>query len=110
MASRVAKVESLIQQIVAAGMLEYVDRQAAAIVTVTRVDASPDLRHATIWLGVLGSEPVRQAAYVKVLEAKADLQRVVARRSTTKFVPHLTFKLDTGGEYAAEIDQLLRRL
>ncbi len=110
MSQRIAKVESQVQQMVAAGLLEYLDRGVAAIVTVTRVDAAPDLRHAIVWLGVLGDQTGQEKILAQVLEVKVELQQAVAKRSTAKFVPRLTFKLDTGGEHAADIDLLLRQL
>jgi ribosome-binding factor A len=34
----------------------------------------------------------------------------LGRKMVTKFVPHLHFRRDTGGAYAAEIDRLLKHL
>jgi ribosome-binding factor A len=109
MSQRIAKIESLIQHVVAAGLTELLERDAAAI-TVTRVDVSPDMRNAIIWLGILGSEAETERLFNRVLGCRPELQAVVAGRLTTKFVPRLSLKLDTGGAYAADIERLLKSL
>lgn len=109
MTQRVAKVESLIQQVVATALVQLLDADAAAV-TVTRVDAAPDLRSAVVWIGLLG-EPVRQdGLWAHIESERRELQEALAGHMTTKFVPRLTFKRDTGGEYAAEIDRLLKKI
>jgi ribosome-binding factor A len=103
MSQRVAKVESLIQQVVAGSLPELLEADAARA-TVTRVDAAPDLRNATVWIGLLGDGEL----WDKVVELTAELQRRVAARTTMKFAPRLHLRQDTGGAYAAEIERLLR--
>jgi ribosome-binding factor A len=109
MSQRIAKIESLIQHIVAVGLTDQLEGDAAAI-TVTRVDVSPDMRHAIIWLGILGSATEHERLLKRVLGRRPEIQAIVAGRLSTKFVPRLDFKLDTGGAYAAEIDRLLKAL
>ena len=109
MSQRVAKVESLIQQVVATGLARILEQDATGV-TVTRVDAAGDLRNATVWIGLLG-QPANQARIWRRIEGiRGELQGELSGQMTTKFVPRLLFKQDTGGEYAAEIDELLRRL
>lgn len=106
---RVAKVESLIQQVVATKLIELLERDAAGV-TVTRVDAAPDMRNATVWVGLLGDETEQERLWGHVLAERAEVQATLGMQMTTKFVPHLHFKRDTGGEYAAEIERLLKGL
>jgi ribosome-binding factor A len=106
---RVAKVESLIQQVVATTLIERLERDAAGV-TVTRVDAAPDLRNATVWIGLLGNEKQQEALWGRVEKERGEIQTVVGRKLTMKYSPRLQFKRDTGGEYAAEIDRLLRSI
>jgi ribosome-binding factor A len=109
MSQRVAKVESLIQQVVATELVKLLERDAAAV-TVTRVDASPDLRYAIVWIGLLGEPKRQEELWAHIERERHDLQVALGAKMTTKFVPRLTFKRDTGGEYAAEIDRLLRKI
>jgi ribosome-binding factor A len=105
---RVAKVESVVQQRVAASIRELLEADAA-YVTVTRVDVSPDLRSAIVWLGLLGDEPQMKHVWDRLTGLRGELQAEVARAMTTKYVPQLHLRQDTGGAYAAEIEALLRQ-
>ena len=104
---RVAKVESVIQQAVAEEIRAVLEGAAAAV-TVTRVDAAPDLRSAIVWIGLLGNEAQTALMWTRLQGLRGDLQAKVARKMTMKFSPQLHLRLDTGGAYAAEIDRLLR--
>ena len=109
MSERVAKVESLIQQVAATSLRNLLEGDAA-YVTVTRVDAAPDLRNASVWIGLLGADDKQAAVWERVQHLTAAIQADVAAKMTMKYSPKLHLKRDTGGAYAAEIDQLLKRL
>ncbi len=110
MSQRTAKVESLVQQVVAKGILELLEADSARV-TVTGVDVAPDLRYAVVWIGVIASDEVAQTAlFEKVTKIAGQLQHRLAVVITTKFVPRLDFKLDTGGQYAEHISRLLNNL
>ncbi len=109
MSQRPAKVESLIQSVTAKALFDLLEKEAA-MVTVTRVDVAPDLRTATIWVGLLGAPVAQEKLWKRIEYFRPDIQRAVGAAMTTRFIPRLTIKQDTGGEYAAHIDQLLRGL
>ena len=106
---RVAKVESVIQQAVASEIRNLMGGDAARI-TVTRVDAAPDLHSAIVWIGLLGDDDQMATLWKRLEHARGDLQTALAGQMTTKYAPHIHLRQDTGGAYAAEIDQLLRGL
>jgi len=106
---RVAKVESLIQQSVAAELSRILERDAAAV-TVTRVDCAPDLRNATVWIGLLGAPAAQDRLWGRIEGILGVLQAAVGAKFRMKYAPRINVKRDTGGEYAAEIDRLLRGL
>src|SRR4051794_5020566 len=103
MSQRTNRVESLIHQIVAA---ELTRLPAAARLTVTGVQVSPDLRQATVWVGALAnSSEQAESLFESAEENRDDIQAAVAKRLTTKFIPRLTLRRDTGGEYADHINR-----
>lgn len=82
---------------------------AGVSVTVSEVRVGADLRHAVVYVAPLGGGD--GAAMVAALErARPFLRRRLARQVRLKFVPDLDFRLDTSFEYAAKIDDLLRRI
>lgn len=103
MSQRIAKVESLVRQTVAPQMVELMGSEGA-LVTVTAVDVSPDLRHADIWIGIVNDD---ELVFERVLEQRSELQRQLASVMTTKFVPKINLRHDSGGRYADHINRLL---
>lgn len=84
------------------------DLLARTIVSVSEVRVSPDLRHATVFIKVLGGgddQPV-----VKALATHARyLRGEVARKLATKYTPDLRFRADESFDAGARIDAILRR-
>lgn len=81
---------------------------APALVTVTEVRVSPDLKNATAFIMPLGGE--RMAEIVKVLNAAIGFFRhTVAKEVQLRSVPRLTFAPDTSFDYANKIETLLHQ-
>ncbi len=109
MSQRVAKIESQIQRVVALALVDLLGPESARV-TVTRVDAAPDLRNAVVWVGILGQTKEQEAIFATIERGRAEAQAEVARQSTAKFAPRLHFRRDSGGAHAADIERLLRGL
>lgn len=109
MSQRTEKVESLVRQTVAQALMQSLAADSARV-TVTGVDVSPDLKQATVWIGVVGNDKQTKALWEQIEAAKSETQRAVNKTMTTKYVPHLNFRQDAGGEYAAHIDSIIRDL
>jgi ribosome-binding factor A len=77
-------------------------------VTVTAVKTSPDLRHARVYISVLGDEPTREASIEGLRSAHGYLQSRIAAELTLKRTPALAFEYDQTVDRAARINELLR--
>jgi ribosome-binding factor A len=109
MSQRTEKVQSLVRQRVASALAETLAGDNA-LVTVTGVDVSPDLRQATVWIGLLGSDQDQDRVWELVESSRAETQAAVAKAMTTKYVPHLEFRRDRGGDYAQHIEGIIKQL
>jgi ribosome-binding factor A len=76
-------------------------------ITVTEVQASPDLRNATVYVTALGGQGTEEAVK-KLGAASHKIRRVLAPKLAMKFIPDLHFKRDASFENADRIDKLLR--
>ncbi|HVW19431.1 MAG TPA: 30S ribosome-binding factor RbfA [Solirubrobacteraceae bacterium] len=76
-------------------------------VTVTAVETSPDLRHARVFVSVLGDEAERRASLAGLSSAHGILQRRVADELRLKNTPQLDFIEDDTARRAARVDWLL---
>jgi ribosome-binding factor A len=76
-------------------------------VTVTDVKTSPDLRHARVYVSVLGDAPAREATLAGLRSAHGFLQGRVAGELRLKRTPELRFELDETAERAARLERLI---
>lgn len=76
-------------------------------VTVTGVKTSPDLRHARVYVSVLGSDPERSETIDGLRSAHGFLQRRLASELTLKHTPSLSFEYDESVDRGMRISQLL---
>ena len=77
--------------------------------SITHVEVSGDLRHAKIFVSVMGS-PEDQAATMKGLKHAAGyLRHELAERITLRYMPELVFKLDTSIAEGAKVLELIRQ-
>ncbi|MEY5027416.1 MAG: Ribosome-binding factor [Verrucomicrobiota bacterium] len=82
----------------------------APLVTVQQVDCTPDLKHAHVYLSVIGSDAQRHRTLEQVQSKRPQLQHAISRRIVMKYTPQLHFKLDTGIERGTKIIQILDEL
>lgn len=78
-----------------------------ALITVTEVRTSGDLRHAKVFVAIL-AEKDQQAEILKRLQHKRqDLRQELADRIVLKYVPTLDLRIDESAERASRIEELL---
>ncbi len=77
-------------------------------VTVTAVKTSSDLRHARVYVSVLGDDHARAESVEGLRSAHGFLQSRVASELTLRRTPELTFEYDDTVDNAARINELLR--
>ncbi len=76
-------------------------------VTVTAVKTSPDLRHARVYVSVLGDERQRTESLAGLNSAQGFLRRGVGAELALKHTPALAFHHDETIDQAMRIHQLL---
>ncbi len=77
-------------------------------VTVTGVKTSPDLRHARVYVSVLGDEHERAASLDGLRSAHGFLQSRVAGELSLKHTPALSFHYDESVDRGLRISELLQ--
>lgn len=76
-------------------------------VTVTGVDTSPDLRHARVYVSVLGGEPEREEAFEGLASAAGFLQSQVGAELRMKRTPTLEFVHDPSIDHGMRMERLI---
>jgi len=81
------------------------------LVTIQDVDITPDLKHAHVFVSVLGGgETASNAVLAQLHEHRKDLQYKLSRRVILKFTPQLHFKLDIAVERGSRVIDILSNL
>lgn len=107
---RIGRVEKEIREVIATYLLGGFKGDLHGFVSVSRVQVSRDLRHAKVFVTVMGTDAEREAT-LEALESHAyEIQGEVNRALRMKFVPRLSFAYDTGMENSIRVDQILRNL
>ncbi|MDP6498815.1 MAG: 30S ribosome-binding factor RbfA [SAR202 cluster bacterium] len=81
------------------------DPRLNAVVSITRVVSSSDLRSARVYISVMGNQETKQAALAGIQSAASYLRRELRDRINMKHTPFLSYELDASLD---EADQLLR--
>jgi ribosome-binding factor A len=106
---RLARVSEVVREVAAEAILFDLKDPRVKNVTVTRAEVAGDLQHAKVYVSVMGTEK-EQALTMHGLKASAGfVQSKLAKRLTTRFVPHVTFVKDDGVKRSLEIARLIRQ-
>ena len=109
MSERMRRVNESVRQVLAEAVPELKDPRIG-LVTVTGVETAPDLRHAVVFVSVLGSEKKKRASMIGLDAAHGVLQARLARQLRMKRTPQLTFEYDQSVERGVRMSQLIDEL
>lgn len=105
--NRVEKVNSLIQHILGNIILPY-SKNGEALITVSKVETSRDLRWAKVWITIVNGDDEK---IMNMLNHHLyDIQGELNRAMEVKIVPRLSFHLDTSGRYAQHINEIFHQI
>lgn len=77
-------------------------------VSITDVAVSEDLRHARVFVSVLGDDDAKAQTMAGLHSAQGFIRAEVAKRMRTRYTPEIAFKLDESIERGTRIMSLIR--
>jgi len=104
---RMRRVDEAVRQVLSDALSHDVKDPRVGFVTVTDVKTSPDLRHARVYVSVLGDPASREASMEGLRSAHGFLQGRVAGELHLKHTPSLQFVYDDTAERAQRLVQLI---
>jgi ribosome-binding factor A len=104
---RMRRVDEAVREVLSAAIAQGLKDPRVGFVTVTGVDTSPDLRHARVYVSVLGDDRQRELTLEGLRSAHGVLQRRIAAELTLKHTPTLTFVYDDSVDRGMRINELL---
>ena len=106
---RMRRVDEAVREVLSEAIAKELKDPRIGFVTVTAVNTSRDLRHARVYVSVLGSEQERSATLEGLRSAHGYLQGVIASQLTLKRTPALVFEYDETAERAARLTELMQQ-
>jgi ribosome-binding factor A len=107
---RAQRVEKQLQQIVANFLIRGLKVKLPGLVTVSRVQVGEKIRTAKIYVSILGADGDSERALDLLEEFTPDVQRHVSKELRMKFIPRVSFVLDTGLEHYLKVESLLHKI
>jgi ribosome-binding factor A len=108
MKHRLLRVNKLVKRELSALLMREVSFDAA-LVTISHVDVTPDLKNAHVFVSILGSES-GPSVLAKLESHRVTLQAELARHIVLKYTPHLVFHLDDSIERGTRVIEILQKL
>ena len=105
--SRMRRVDEAVRAVLSDVITQEIKDPRVGFVTVTAVKTSPDLRHARVYVSVLGDDAAREGSLEGLRSAHGYLQGRVAGELRLKHTPALEFVYDETLDRALRLDALL---
>lgn len=100
------KVNSMIQEELSSLINELVEFPDVVFVTVKRVDVSPDLKRADVYVSLFPFGQRHRGIRV-LAKAQKTLQKELGKHLSLKFTPRLKFIIDETEESMARVEELI---
>ena len=109
MSQRTERVQKLARQVLGEAIHDLKDPRIG-FATVTAVRISADLRHARVFVSVLGTVEEQNDTMAGLNSAKPHLRAELGRQVRMKYLPELSFELDHQAEEAEHLEGLFRQI
>lgn len=104
------KVAEEIHKIVSALLIRGLKDPRIGFVTITGVKVTTDIRQATIYFTVIGSDEEKRDTEAGLNSARGFIRKELAQDLKMRFTPEVIFKYDTSVEYGQHIESILKEI
>ncbi len=89
---------------------EIKDPRVSAMTSITDVQLSKDLRYASIYVSIFGTDSEKEETLQTLIRASGFIRSEIGRRIRLRYIPEVNFYLDNSIEYGAHIEKVLKSL
>ena len=108
MSRRIDRINGVLRQAISRVLAEELrDPRLSDIVSVVRVDTSPDLSNAKVYISVLGDHEAKTSSLKALKSASGFVHRGIRDQVSLRAVPSIRFFLDESIEEGAELLKLI---
>lgn len=107
--TRQDRLNSLLKEVISEVMHKDIhDPSFPSLITVTKVSVAKDLKHAKVYISVIGSKEEKEKAIKKLIKLRKKIGYIAARKVVMRYFPSLTFILDESLDNYFTIDKILK--
>jgi ribosome-binding factor A len=110
MSQRTERVDELLRQEIGLIVARDVADPRVGFATITSVETTPDLRHAKVWVSVIGQPAEREATLAALRGAMPFVRHELGSRLRIRRIPDLHIQLDDTAERGTRVLRLLSEL
>ena len=110
MTQRTDRVDELLRQEISAILARELADPRIGFATVTDVETTADLRHAKVWISVIGQEAERKATLKALERAMPFVRHELGRRLHIRRIPEFTVRMDESIERGSRVMQLINEI
>lgn len=110
MSRRTERVSEAIREVAATAILFELHDPRVTGVTVTKAEVTGDLRHAKVFVSIMGDEKTRRLTMAGLKSARGFLQRKIANRLETRYTPIVDIVEDESVKKSLEIARVLKEV
>lgn len=103
------RVNAILREAIAEEVADLKDPRLG-FVTITGVDTAPNLRHATVFYSVIGTDEEQKSTGEALAAAAPRISRNIGHEVRMKYTPTLQFHVDESIERGTRIAELLRHI
>jgi ribosome-binding factor A len=107
---RIDKIQELIKQEVSNMILRELKDPRIGFATVTQVEVSGDLRHAKIFVSIMGNDQQKDQTWEGLKSSLGHIRSELGKRIRLRFTPEITLHLDASLDYSVKIQELLEKV
>lgn len=89
---------------------EVKDPRITAMVSVTKVDVTKDLRYAKVYVSIFGNEESKASTFEALKSSLGFIRREVGRKINLRYTPEIIMELDDSIEQGMHIDKILQEI
>ncbi len=105
---RVRKLQGFIKEEVSRMLMHGLKDPRIGFVTVTDVKVTGDLREATIYVSLFGSDQEKKDSLQALKHARGHIRSEIGKVLNIRYTPSIDFEMDTSLDYSMHIDALLK--
>jgi ribosome-binding factor A len=110
MSQRTERVDELLRQEIGTLLTKEVADPRIGFATITDVETTPDLRHAKVWVSVIGQKGDRDGTLRALADAMPFIRHELGKRLRIKRIPALHVHLDDSAERGTRVLHVLQEL